>query len=105
MPLSVTPRNFIIAGLAGELAFEAYAWLLSPLVFGVALQPANLVIALTKIFTGIALPYWLAFVLHFCIGAFAFAAFVLIVHKLTRTRLLVSGALAIPNRPSWATSA
>ena len=41
-----------LAGLIGEIAFEAYAWLISPVLFGVKLQPSFLVIGLTKKETG-----------------------------------------------------
>lgn len=90
----VTFKTFLLAGLAGELLFEAYAWLLSPLLFGVALAPANLVVALTQIATGLTLPYWLGFGLHFAIGALGFTATVLLVHWLSRSSLILSGALA-----------
>ena len=84
----------IIAGLVGEIAFEAYAWLLSPLLFGVALAPANLIVALSNMTLGLSLPYWLGFVVHFSIGAVGFSAFVVLTHWLTRTSLILSGAIA-----------
>ncbi|QCO54756.1 hypothetical protein EOK75_02490 [Pseudorhodobacter turbinis] len=89
-----TLRNLAIAGLAGEIAFELYAWLISPLLFGVALAPANLVVALTKIGFGVTLPYWAGFILHFTIGIFGFAGFVWLTHLVSRTKLVLSGAIA-----------
>lgn len=87
-------KNIAIAGLIGELSFEAYAWLISPLVFGVALEPAKLVTGLTKMATGIELSYAGAFAIHFLIGTFVFAAFVALTHLVTRTTLLWSGIIA-----------
>lgn len=86
-------RTFLLAGLSGELAFEAYAWLVSPILFGVTLEPANLVTALASIFLGLSLPYWAAFLLHFTIGTLGFAAMVLVTQRLTRANLVLSGVL------------
>ena len=83
-----------VAGLIGEITFEAYAWLVSPILFGVSLQPSKLVMALTKIATGIDLPYAGAFVLHFLIGAFGFASVVLLFKHLTKLGYLASGFAA-----------
>ncbi|UWR34749.1 hypothetical protein K3759_06565 [Sulfitobacter sp. W027] len=94
MPFTQTLRTLLMAGIAGEIAFELYAWLLSPTLFGVALAPANLVVALAKILLGITLPYWLGFALHVAIGIVGFSAFVWLVHHLTRTGFVLSGALS-----------
>lgn len=94
MTTSLTFRNLALAGLAGEIAFEAYAWLISPILFGVALAPANLVVALLSMSTGITLPYWAAFVVHFLIGVAGFSTFVALTHAVTRTNLILSGAIA-----------
>jgi len=90
----LTLRNLALAGLAGEIAFELYAWLISPILFGVALAPANLVVALSKMGFGVSLPYWVGFVVHFSIGAFGFATFVWLTHLVSRANLIVSGAIA-----------
>lgn len=90
----LTLRNLIIAGLAGEIAFEAYAWLISPLLFGTALAPANLIVALAKLIFGLEIPYAAGFVVHFTVGAIGFSVFVWLVHLLTRTRWVLSGAIA-----------
>ena len=87
-------RNLLLAGLVGELSFEAYAWLVSPLIFGLQLEPANLIIGLGKTFLGVNLPYWAGFAVHFLIGSIGFAAVVWLTHVLTKTRLAVSGAIA-----------
>lgn len=94
--MSLVPplRSLVIAGLAAEIAFEAYAWLVSPLVFGVVLQPANLVVALAQIWLGLALPYWVGFLVHFTIGAVGFSVFVLMVHLSLRLHIMFAGALA-----------
>ncbi|MEP3440893.1 MAG: hypothetical protein ABJN72_05390 [Sulfitobacter sp.] len=94
MSSSLTVKNLAIAGLIGELSFEAYAWLVSPLIFGVTLEPAKLVTGLTKMATGVLLPYWGAFAIHFLIGAFGFAIFVALTHLVTRTKLIWSGVIA-----------
>ncbi len=94
IPFTQILRTRLMAGIAGEIAFELYAWLLSPTLFGVALAPANLVVALAKILLGITLPYWLGFALHVAIGIVGFSAFVWLVHHLTRTGFVLSGALS-----------
>ncbi|MEP2472831.1 MAG: hypothetical protein ABJH45_14900 [Paracoccaceae bacterium] len=94
MPRVLMLRNLLIAGLVGQLAFEAYAWLISPLIFGPSLEPANLVIGLTRTITGATLSYWTAFAIHFVIGSVGFAVFVYLVHLLTKTGLIVSGIIA-----------
>ncbi|MEH6645751.1 hypothetical protein [Sulfitobacter sp.] len=78
------------AGLIGEITFEAYAWLVAPILFGVKLEPANLVIGLTKSFTGAQLPYAAAFL----IGALGFATLVYLFKKLTRLSYLGAGVSA-----------
>jgi len=87
-------KTLALAGLIGEITFEAYAWLVSPILFGVSLQPSKLVMGLTKIFTGIELPYAAAFVLHFLIGAFGFAAVVFLIKQFTKLGYLASGFAA-----------
>jgi len=83
--------HLALAGLAGELSFEAYAWLVSPALFGVQLEPANLVIGLAKMASGVQLPYAAAFALHFLIGVFGFAATVWAVKRLTGAGYAVAG--------------
>ncbi|MCH4814118.1 hypothetical protein MLE19_22680 [Halomonas neptunia] len=94
MLTSHTFRNLVIAGLAGEISFEIYAWLISPMLFGVALGPANLVIALIKIGFGVTVPYWVGFIVHFTIGAIGFAGFVWVTHLVFRANLILSGVIA-----------
>ncbi|OAN92730.1 hypothetical protein [Sulfitobacter geojensis] len=84
----------LLAGLIGEIAFELYAWLVSPLLFGLSLEPANLVMALTRLSTGIQLSYGTAFPIHFVIGAVGFSLFLWIVHRVSGRGLVLSGALA-----------
>ncbi|MEM5583826.1 MULTISPECIES: hypothetical protein [unclassified Roseibium] len=92
--MSITLRNLILAGLVAEIAFEVYAWFISPLIFGVVLQPANLIVALANLGLGVSLPYWIGFLVHFCVGAIGFSAFVLVTHMITRLNLVLAGAVA-----------
>jgi hypothetical protein len=94
MQASLPFRNILIAGLIGQLTFEAYAWLLSPILFGPMLEPSNLVIGLTNVMTGVALPYWAAFILHFVIGSAGFGLFVYLTHLVTKQGLVLSGFIA-----------
>ncbi|WP_272010020.1 hypothetical protein [Roseovarius sp. ZX-A-9] len=93
----MTPQSLkilLLAGLFGEISFEIYAWLISPLLFGVVLAPANLVVALIKLTSGITVPYWTGFLVHFMIGAVGFAAFVWLTHLVSRINLILSGVIA-----------
>lgn len=94
MNLTTNLKNLAIAGLIAELCFEFYAWAISPLLFKVTLEPANLVTALVQKFLGLQLPYSAAFAMHFMIGAFGFALTVLAVHSVLKTRHLISGLVA-----------
>lgn len=94
MPEHTTFKHIAIAGLIGELCFEFYAWLISPLLFNVALQPAKLVTALANIFFGLQLPYPVAFAIHFMIGVFGFALTVYAAKALLKKSYLVSGIVA-----------
>lgn len=90
----MTPIFYIaVAGLIGEIFFEVYGWLISPVLFGVTLEPAKLIMALSSIFLGSVPPYWLAFVAHVIIGAALFPALVLTARKLLGISLLMSGLL------------
>lgn len=82
------------AGLAGEVLFELYAWLVSPALFGAALQPAKLVMALSARLAGTPLPYETAFALHFLIGSLGFGAFVFLVRQLFPQRPGLTGVVA-----------
>lgn len=86
-------KALLIAGLLGQISFELYAWILSPLLFGLTLEPANLVMGLTRQLTGLTLSYPVAFALHTLIGA-AFVLLVWALHTIFAIRLLVAGALA-----------
>lgn len=80
-----------LAGLIGEIAFELYAWLISPVLFGVTLQPSNLVIALTAKFTGVKLSHATAFPLHFAIGALGFGLFTYLIRLVMPNRVWLTG--------------
>lgn len=83
-----------LAGLIGEVAFEAYAWLVSPLLFGVTLQPSNLVIAIVATLTGLQLSHLIAFPIHFAIGSLGFGLFVYLTRLLMPARVLLTGFIA-----------
>ena len=86
--------SIILAGLLGEIAFEVYAWVISPLLFGVALQPSNLVIAMTAKLTGVQISHAVAFPVHFLIGSLGFGAFVYLVRLLMPARVWRTGFVA-----------
>lgn len=79
------------SGLIGEIAFELYAWLISPILFGVILQPSNLVIALTAKFTGVDLSHAVAFPLHFAIGALGFGLFTYMIRLVMPNKVWLTG--------------
>ncbi|MFT7058894.1 MAG: hypothetical protein ACJASV_001399 [Pseudorhodobacter sp.] len=86
-----TFKMICLAGLAGQLAFEAYAWLISPMVFGPTLEPANLVTAIGAKIAGIVLPYGPAFIIHFLIGAVLFALMVYAAQLVLRRGYILAG--------------
>ncbi|WP_108818781.1 hypothetical protein [Pseudovibrio sp. Alg231-02] len=86
--------TLLLAGVIGETAFEAYAWFVSPLLFGPVLEPAYLVTALANKLFGLSIPYGLAFLIHFSVGAIVFPLAVLAVHQVTRLRFWISGVVA-----------
>lgn len=93
----------LAAGLVGEIAFELYAWLVSPALFGFSLQPAKLVMAIAAQYFGMSVNYTTAFAVHFLIGSLLFGACVYLAlmvtastgFKTTRKRadILLSGLL------------
>lgn len=85
--------SLLLAGLVGEAAFELYAWLISPLVFGPTLEPAKLVMGLAQKIAGLSLPYAAAFALHFLIGSLGFAVVVLLVKRVSGLSFRMAGAL------------
>ncbi len=90
------PKNFpniLFAGLMGETLFEAYAWLVSPVLFGNPLSPLKLVTAVTKKLTGIHLPEMAAFSIHFLVGAIAFPFAVYLMQALTKLNFWIAGLL------------
>ncbi len=84
----------LVAGLAGEIIFELYAWLVSPAVFGPSLQPSKLVMAIIAKISGLSVPYPLAFVLHFGIGSVGFGVFVFLWRQLMPGRVFLAGLVA-----------
>jgi hypothetical protein len=90
--LPITFPKLALAGVAGQLSFEAYAWLVSPAVFGPTLEPAKLVTALTTLGTGIELSYMNAYILHSIIGA-SFVFLVWAMYRMTGLGLVLSGVV------------
>jgi len=84
-------KTILFAGISGEVLFEAYAWLISPKLFGLSLSPLKLVTAIVKKLSGIGLPPITAFALHFIVGAFVFPLALYLVHKVTRLNIWMSG--------------
>ena len=87
-------KHAIIGGAFAEVAFELYAWLISPIFFSLTLQPAKLVTALTKKFLAIELLYSQAFLIHAFIGTVGFGIFVLLLYKALPLRAWVSGTIS-----------
>ena len=87
-------KTAVLGGLIAQIAFEAYAWLISPLVFGPKLQPTLLVIGLFEKYSGITLSYMLAFSLHALIGVIGFGIFTLSFYRAFRGRAILSGSIS-----------
>ncbi|MEP3180392.1 MAG: hypothetical protein ABJO45_12655, partial [Lentilitoribacter sp.] len=83
-----------LAGVIGEVAFEVYAWMISPVIFGPTLEPANLVKAIVAKLTGIMLPYGAAFVLHFLIGSVLFAGMVFAIQGIIKKGYVLAGLIS-----------
>ncbi|MEP2783434.1 MAG: hypothetical protein ABJO67_08325 [Pseudoruegeria sp.] len=86
-----TFKKIVIAGLAGEIVFEAYSWLLSPILFGPILEPAKLVTAIVAKISGVMLPYGIAFLIHFLIGTIVFSSFVFLMNAILRKGYVLAG--------------
>jgi hypothetical protein len=86
-----TFKKIAMAGVVGELCFEAYSWLVSPVIFGPILEPAKLVTAIVAKITGIVLPYGVAFVIHFLTGAILFALLVYAIQGIMRRGYVLAG--------------
>ncbi|WP_386680863.1 hypothetical protein [Loktanella sp. R86503] len=86
--------SVIAAGLIGEVTFELYAWLVSPLLFDVILQPSNLVIALTQKLAGLQISHLTAFPIHFVIGSAGFGVIVYLVRLMMPARVFLTGLVS-----------
>ena len=86
--------SIILAGLIGEIVFELYAWFVSPILFGVVLQPSNLVIAITSKLTGVQISKTVAFPVHFLIGSLGFGLFVYATRLLMPARVWLTGFIS-----------
>jgi hypothetical protein len=89
-----TLLSIAVSGLIGEIVFELYAWLISPILFDVILQPSNLVIALTAKFTGVELSHAVAFPIHFTIGALGFGLFTYLIRLMMPHKVWLTGFVA-----------
>lgn len=70
--MPATLLALLAAGIAGEIAFELYAFGASPLLFGLTLEPARLVAGLAGKVLGLELSYGAAFAIHVLAGAVLF---------------------------------
>lgn len=86
----------VTAGAIGEAMFELYAWLLSPAMFGVSLQPAKLVMAIGSQYFGVALTYPVAFAIHVLIGSLVFGGCVYI--AMTAAKSIFTAAIHAGSR-------
>ena len=86
-------KKIALAGIAGEIVFEIYAWLISPALFGPTLEPARLVTAIVAKVTGLVLPYGVAFIIHFLIGAVLFSLIVFLLQRILKRGYLLAGFL------------
>ena len=84
-------RKVVLAGFIGELFFETYAWLVSPVLFGPTLEPARLVTEIVDRVTGVSLPYGPAFAIHSFVGAVIFAFLVFFAQKITHRSYVMTG--------------
>lgn len=83
----------VIAGVIAESSFELYAWLISPALFGLTLQPSKLVMAIANMTVGAELPYSVAFVIHALIGSIGFATAVYITRQVSKLSYPIAGAV------------
>ncbi|WP_417434216.1 hypothetical protein [Hoeflea sp.] len=86
--------SIVLAGLIGEIVFELYAWFVSPVLFGVVLQPSNLVIAITSKLTGMQISKTVAFPVHFLIGSLGFGLFVYATRLIMPARVWLTGFIS-----------
>lgn len=91
---NATPVVFtvLVAGLFGQLAFEIYAWIISPAIFAVTLEPAALLMGLLRNLFGIEMSYTQAFLIHFFVGI-SFSLLVAGMAYVTRLGFVVSGVI------------
>lgn len=83
----------LLAGVTGQIAFEIYAWTLSPALFGVILEPARLVSAIAANVIDVTVPYGPAFIVHLLIGAIGFPLLLLLIRQSIGLRLLTAGVV------------
>lgn len=83
----------LFAGVVAEIVFEAYAWLISPKIFGETLEPANLVKGLFGKYLSLELSYTQALFIHFFVGAVLFSFAVYIVSKVLKSHYIFGGLI------------
>lgn len=84
-------KLLIVSGLIAQGAFELYAWVVSPILFGPTLQPAKLIMGLNAKYLGVDVPYAAAFAMHIATGVFVISGVTLLLYQLFRSRAIVSG--------------
>ncbi|MDA9918645.1 hypothetical protein N9D37_02040 [Erythrobacter sp.] len=77
----------IVGGIAAELFFEFYGLVINPALFGFPMEPANLVIGLTKTFLGAPISYVPAYAIHLAIGILGFPLGYYLLRKTVFARL------------------
>jgi len=77
---------------SGNSRLNFFSRLIAPLLFDTTLQSTNLVVALTRILTGLKIPSAVGFILHTVIGV-SFVLIVWTLHKAFSLRLVWAGAM------------
>lgn len=92
--LMVYSSNLIFAGFMANIAFEIYAWVISPALFNVTLQPARMIVALADKLFGMSISYTSGFLIHFMIiGLVIFPVSVLALRKITKIPYAAAGII------------
>tara|TARA_R110002072_G_scaffold150953_3_gene299798 strand:- start:8123 stop:8605 length:483 start_codon:yes stop_codon:yes gene_type:complete len=84
-------KLLLLSGLIAQGAFEFYAWVVSPVVFGVTLEPAKLIMGLHAKYLGVDLPYAAAFAMHIGTGVVGISGVTLLLYRLFGSRAVLSG--------------
>jgi hypothetical protein len=89
---SGTIRALLLAGLAGQAVFETVALFLMPVLFGMPLMPALLVVTLGQTLLGLQLPMLAGWIGHLAAGTVLFPFAWLALRRATGWPAAASGA-------------